>query len=231
VQLGTLNNVSNGESPAPHYTFYNNVAIPDLNKSANYTLNLNFYIGGGASYAAWIDYNHDNIFDSTERIAGITSSQGIAIGSNTPVTATITIPATALQGNTRMRIRIAEDDSYPATAYVLACDSMDSSATVFGGETEDYTVNILQGLGINEVNNNMHFSLYPNPVNNLLTVEGNFTGALTYVIYNTTGAKILKGVTSKAKDNIDVSMLNSGLYFIEVAEDEQLIGYEKFIKQ
>jgi hypothetical protein len=232
VQLGTLNNVSNAECPAPHYIFYNNLSAPSLAPNTNYTLSLNFSVGGGAGYAALIDYNHDDIFDSTELVAGIKASVGMSLGPNVPVTATISVPATALAGNTRMRIRISEDDNYHAThigAYELACDSLDSTA--YGGETEDYIVNILSVSGINEINNKPGFSLYPNPVNNLLTIENNLTGSLTYDIYNITGSEILRGTIKNAKEGIDVSMLNSGLYFIELAENGQLAGYEKFIKQ
>lgn len=231
VQLGTLNNISNAECPAPHYIFYNNLAAPNLAKGASYTLNLNFNIGGGVGYAAWIDYNHNDVFDSTELIAGIKASSGIALGASVPIVATVTIPSTALSGNTRMRIRMTEDDTYHGThigAYELACDSMNT--TSYGGETEDYTVNILPGTGIEELSSNTHFSLYPNPANTFLKIEVDNTGPLAYTIFDITGIQVLKGETSKM-GNIDVSTLNSGIYAVEIANQGQLIGYEKFIKQ
>ena len=232
VQLGTLNNVSNAESPAPCYTFYNNLVAPDLAKNAGYTLNLNFTIGGGCGYAAWIDYNHDNVFEATELIAGVKASTGIPLGQSVPLTANITIPSTALPGNTRMRIRLTEDDQYHSAhpnEYELACDSMNT--TSWGGETEDYTVNITGSTGINKLNSDIRFSLYPNPANNLLKIESNLTEPSTFTIYNITGLKVLEGTISQSSYNVDVSALANGLYYIEIANAQQMVGYEKFIKQ
>jgi len=231
VQLDSLNNVSDAVSPGLHYIFYNNVTVPNLVKGTSYSLKLNFYIGGGAGYAAWIDYNHDDVFDSTELIAGITASTGIGLGSSVPVTATISIPVTALSGNTRMRVRISEDDDYHGShpgAYELACDSMDNTA--YGGETEDYTVNIMTETKVEELNTKPRITLYPNPANDFLTIRYNSAGPLAYTIYTVNGSKILEGTISTAKNTIDIAGLNKGLYFIRVAQDGQQIGYEKFTK-
>jgi len=231
VQLDSLNNVSDAVSPGLHYIFYNNVTVPNLVKGISYSLKLNFYIGGGAGYAAWIDYNHDDVFDSTELIAGITASTGIGLGPSVPVTATISIPATALSGDTRMRVRISEDDDYHGShpgAYELACDSMDNTA--YGGETEDYTVNIMTETKVEELNNKPQITLYPNPANDLLTVKYISAGPLTYAVYSVTGSKISQGAVSNAKNTIDISGLKRGLYFIRVVENGQQVGYEKFTK-
>ncbi|MDR3679933.1 MAG: T9SS type A sorting domain-containing protein [Flavipsychrobacter sp.] len=232
VQLGTLNNVSNAESPAPHYIFYNNLAVPNLIKNSSYTLNVNFSIGGGCGYAAWIDYNHDDVFDATELVADVKVSTGIPLGQSVPLTATIAIPSTALTGNTRMRIRMTEDDQYHGAHpnnYELACDSMNT--TSWGGETEDYTVNITGTTGINELNSNVRFSLYPNPANGLLNIESDLTGASTFAIYDIAGIKVLEGVNSQSKYSIDVCALTVGLYYVEIANGQQIVGHEKFIKQ
>ena len=231
VQLDSLDNVSDAVSPGLHYTFYNNVTVPNLVKGTNYSLKLNFYIGGGAGYAAWIDYNHDDVFDSSELISGITASTGIGLGASVPVTATVMIPATALSGNTRMRVRITEDDNYHGAypgAYELACDSLNT--TSYGGETEDYTVNIMTETKVNELSNKLQFTLYPNPANDVLTVKYTATGALTYAVYAVTGSKISEGTISNAKNTIDISGLERGLYFVRVVENGQQVGYEKFTK-
>jgi len=232
VQLGTLNNVSNAESPAPHYIFYNNLAAPNLAKNSTYTLSLNFNIGGGCGYAAWIDYNHDNMFDASEMVAGVKASTGIPLGQSVPLTASITIPSTALTGNTRMRVRMTEDDQYHGNhpnSYELACDSMNT--TSWGGETEDYTVNITGATGVNELNGNVQVSLYPNPASGLLYIESSLTAPSTFAIYNIAGIRVLEGANSRSKYSIDVSALTGGLYYIEMANGQQMVAHEKFIKQ
>lgn len=232
VQLGTLNNVSGAVSPATHYIFYNNLAAPNLTKGGSYTLSLNFYVGGGAGYAAWIDFNHDHVFDSTERVAGIVASSGMSLGSSVPVTAMVVIPATALLGNTRMRIRIDEDDTYHSThmgAYELACDSLNT--TSFGGETEDYTVNITPALSVTEIDNNFTLKVSPNPVTNKVSFEtGDGSGQCHVTIYNVTGQRILQQ-NFMYTTTLDIQQFPSGLYLYELLDDSGRSVKGKIVKQ
>ena len=87
------------------------------------------------TYAAWtkvfIDLNQNGVFDATEEY---TSAAAGAFGSgNFTVFDTLTIPVTALNGPTRMRVVLQEGGSATATT---AC------GTFTWGETEDYTVDI-----------------------------------------------------------------------------------------
>lgn len=75
------------------------------------------------SWALWIDFNHDEVFSSDERL--------YAGASNAAITAEIQIPVTSLSGNTRMRI------SMKYGGVPSACE------TFYYGEVEDYTVNIV----------------------------------------------------------------------------------------
>lgn len=218
VQLGSLSNISNAECAAPYYIFYNNLPAPDLIRGSSYTLSLNFHIGGGTGYAAWIDFNHNNAFDASERVAWTAASSGMGLGPGVPVTATIAIPASALLGNARMRIRITEDDNYHGTnpgAPELACDSLNT--TSYGGETEDYIVNIKPALSVNEIGHTEPFSLYPNPAGNSVTVSG-IPGNATVTIFDITGRPVS---CFKIKENaIDVSRFNAGTYFVRIATEQ-----------
>ena len=80
---------------------------------------------------------------------------------------------------------------------------------------------------INELNcnalnlNNSDLSkikLYPNPVEDLLVVEGNFSEQIYYTIYNQIGKKIDYGILNK---NIDLTSVFPGLYFIEISNQKQ----------
>lgn len=99
--------------------------------SYNLTVNLNTagnYIIGAK---AWIDWNQDGDFDDSgeEFNLGYTEDRNNSATSNSPLS--ITIPTTALEGNTRMRI--ASKWNY----YPTSCE------TGFDGEVEDYTINII----------------------------------------------------------------------------------------
>ena len=80
---------------------------------------------------------------------------------------------------------------------------------------------------INELNcnalnlNNSDLSkikLYPNPVEDLLVVEGNFSEQIYYTIYNQIGKKIDYGILNK---NIDLTSVFPGLYFVEISNMRQ----------
>ncbi|WP_343328177.1 M4 family metallopeptidase [Polaribacter staleyi] len=126
VQLGTINNTSGGQ----FYSDFTSIST-NLNKGGVYTLTVTpTWTGTSYSegYAAWIDYNQDGDFnDAGEQILSQNATK------TTPVNTTITIPNSALNGTTRMRISM----KYNGTP--TSCESFNY------GEVEDYTVQIDNG--------------------------------------------------------------------------------------
>lgn len=124
VQLNTIDNTTaystNGYGD---YTAQSTV----LARNTNYTITVS--ASKPWSYntvRAWVDWNHDGDFnDDGERILD-------ASGASTPYSASIVVPATAKEGGTRMRVRLA----YSVDA--IACGSGGI------GETEDYIVYVGQ---------------------------------------------------------------------------------------
>ncbi len=107
--------------------------MPVIYRDSLYRLSANeINWGGGPTdgiVVAYIDYNHNSIFDSYERIL-----YGLA-GNNIPVayavSDTFRVVDSAQIGLTRMRVILHAGNSYP-----------DSCGTYSEGETEDYLVNI-----------------------------------------------------------------------------------------
>ena len=81
--------------------------------------------------AAFIDFNHDGIFDvnNGELVLGGATATGPG---NNVVIDSVLIPSTALTGLTRMRVIVQQGAIIP-----------DPCATYLYGETEDYLINIL----------------------------------------------------------------------------------------
>lgn len=150
VTLGTLSNNSGGQYAAPHYVFYNNLAAPNLTAGSSVPMTVTFEVNGGCGYGVWIDFNQNNTFEPNEKVAGSTANGYLNLGASVPVTANIAIPGNAIAGNTRMRVRIVEDDDYTMVngANILPCNLSTSATDVMDwGETEDYKVNIVTGGG------------------------------------------------------------------------------------
>lgn len=235
VAFGTLNNVTNAQYAAPHYVFYNNLAVPNFVKgSSGNTLKVVFDVKGGAGYGIWIDYNQNNVFEPSEKVSGTPIATSLDLTSNTTITESLTIPASAATGQTRMRVRIVEDDDFtfgPNGYAILPCNL---SASAFDemdwGETEDYTINIMAPTGINEVRKLNNLVLYPNPVTNMLSLQQDFKSGMTFRIINILGEELQNGHISNANKQINVSALAEGIYVLQLFDNNEVLGQQRFVK-
>lgn len=213
VTLGTMSNNSL-ESFYTDYTTDSSKFITLVKGSTNNTLSvtkawtdpLDKY---DESVSAWIDFNQDGIFDSTEKIMGTPRNQ------QTPVSVTFTVPSDAILGASRLRVLMTDIDS-PSSA----CGEVDY------GEVEDYMVNITSNLAADNFSKNK-LQIFPNPASDILNIT-KVSNSANYNIYNTSGQLVSQGKISNNK--VNVSKLAKGIYFIEVQEKGQS-SKAKFIKK
>jgi subtilisin-like proprotein convertase family protein len=123
--MSTLNNTSSGCSGVG-YSNYTALPAPVVYSGGANPISVTIGPGGGDGICAWIDYNQNGNFETSEyTLLGNTNGGNII--------SAISIPATALTGPTRMRVRVkfgaAFTNAQPCTGGGFA-------------ETEDYTVNI-----------------------------------------------------------------------------------------
>ncbi|WP_428743514.1 GEVED domain-containing protein [Tenacibaculum sp.] len=123
VQLGSIDNSSGGGNGYSDHT----AISTNLSKGTSYTITITPTWTGtvySEGYGVWIDYNKDGDFsDAGETVWTKSASK------DTPVSGTFTVPASATDGATRMRVVL----KYNATP--TACE-----ASFSYGEVEDYTV-------------------------------------------------------------------------------------------
>ncbi len=124
VQLNTIDNSSNGGNGYSNFTSIST----DLAVGNTYTITITPKWTGtvyNEAYAVWIDYNHDGDFgDAGELVWSKAASK------DSPNSGTFTVPSSATQTATRMRV------SMKYNGIPTACE------TFSYGEVEDYTVNI-----------------------------------------------------------------------------------------
>jgi bacillolysin len=219
VVFGTINNTSTGTAGYENYTSISTNAA----RGTAYTITITpswtstVYSEG---YAVFIDYNQDGDFaDSGEIVYTKATSTG------TTATGTITIPATATLGTTRLRV------SMKYNAIPTSCESFSY------GQVEDYSINITAAgaivpqeiaTGLVETTETSSFALYPNPVADELNVSFLNNTGYTFRIVNTLGQQISTGELSG--NPIDVSALNTGVYIIELNNGSKRI-VKKFAKK
>lgn len=219
VTLASINNNSEGYNldNLKYYIDYstqsctNPKVFTDLELGSQQTLNVSFSTNPQI-IKAWIDYNNNGIFESTELVANSGSSVPIA---NSPYSATFTIPTTAVQ-NTYLRMRVRSD-----------IGNYDACQNLNYGQIEDYSVRIVSvSLGTGEAtlaNNNV---VYNKEENKLILLSNQNDGFGKYIIYDASGKVIQKGNTKSKEINID-TFVTSGVYILNYRNGSE---NKKFIK-
>jgi GEVED domain/Secretion system C-terminal sorting domain len=203
---GTLNytNAHTGSNPSPslgYASFTDTTAgvVPVLQQATSYTLTTTT---SSTPFAAgyWIDWNHNNLFDSAE----YTAIPFVAAATTADID--IDVPATAPLGLTMMRIRTAN----VAVNYNNACTNLAN------GETEDYIFKVTPGtpctgVPLGGTTQSVVDSICPNNPFALSVI--NTTTGVTNLVYqwevqaNCTGSwTIITGATNK---NYTVSGINA----------------------
>jgi hypothetical protein len=217
VSFGTLSNASNSQFAAPHYVFYGSLVTSMFNRGSSYNLALKFDVHGGCGYGVWIDYNHNNTFEANEKIDGTTGGNIMAIGNDIVTTKSVTIPTTAMTGNTRMRVRIVEDDNFTMNSTdILPCNASTSSTDVMDwGETEDYTINIIGATSVNDIENSALISVVPNPSAGQFSIAAPFE--INRVQITDIKGSIVFNQTASGQKALTINEnLQSGMYFIKL---------------
>ncbi|MFC4633700.1 S8 family serine peptidase [Dokdonia ponticola] len=220
VQIGSINNASG--AGANGYQDFTNLST-NLSGSASITITPT-WTGTvyNEAYAVFIDWNRDGDFaDAGETAFSRAPTQA------TPITGTITVPAGAAQGPTRMRV------SMKYNAAPTPCESFAY------GEVEDYIVNVSTSTTtsfadldmLNETASqatSFDFSIFPNPVTRgQLNVQVTGADAQTLTIYNMLGQVVHKGAFT---NTVNVSRLNAGVYVLEIEVDGNTM-IKRFIKK
>ncbi len=233
VVLGTISNTSGNNSGYGNYTALSTA----LTAGSAYTITLTpGFIS--ASYAedwtVYIDYNQDGTLNGTgETILKVASTRtGSASGS-------FTVPTTAKNGSTRLRIQM-HYGSY----------STNPCATLDYGEVEDYTVNISGGAsplyvsgdtpGLqNEIISNT-LSVIPNPLSGRANATAVYSlakiGNTTLKVVDLEGRSLYSvnlGLQSAGQHNYLLSnitpKLTSGYYVVVLIQDNHVITNSRLV--
>lgn len=195
---------------APHYSSYPATGANTATLSVAQTYSITIRQTGNNVTSMWIDEDHDGYFEQNEWIALTTSS-----ATNGLQTKTFSIPATAYNGLTGMRVR--------SRANGFANDSTKACTTFTSGETEDFLITLAGGetIGLEQNKNNFNTAvIYPNPSNGTFHFQSyDLNGEVEFTMMDVLG----KTVFTITKQHNNISELNSnvvsGTYFL-IAKDK-----------
>jgi hypothetical protein len=165
----------------------------------------------------WIDANQDGQFSANEMVY----DQGTAkIGL---LSGTFTVPPTALEGTTRMRVQMVYQ-GFGAAALPGVCGTYQS------GETEDYCVIIKRAFLSIDDENQIELNIYPNPSSGVLNVYSNSDQDINIQIISLSGQIILEGSMSSSFLTLDVNELSDGVYlFYATTTNGAVVQVQKLI--
>ncbi len=128
--LTNISNPTNAKSPNGYGNFTTGNTVTQVPGSTiSFSASLGgASISGGVGVAIWVDWNRNGVFDATERVFNTTTYVSVT------QTGTITVPANASFGQTRMRVL----QDYNLTNPSDPCSPTGTAS----GEVEDYTFNV-----------------------------------------------------------------------------------------
>lgn len=164
------------------------------------------------AFKVWIDYNHDNDFEDPGEL--VWEQNGTP---NSVVSGNFIVPSNAINGSTRMRVRMTPD----------SVGSPCGTPIQGFGEVEDYTV-IINGSKSNAKNSTANImKLYPNPAVENIIVSLHTSNKTLYKILDVQGGIVSKGTLNA---NINVSSLKKGIYFLQIIEGTYTYR-QRFVKK
>jgi hypothetical protein len=208
VKFGSINNTVSNDGGYHNYT---NLST-DISAGTNYKLTVTpgFTSTSHAEYwSVYIDYNHTGDF--------VLVREGRGTGS---VSASISVPATAVSGATRMRI-IMHRGSYITSA----CSSFTN------GDVQDYTVVISNSADLTlQANDNdsinavqdisgVSVNVFPNPTSSVLNIKYlNNIDVTDITLVDATGKILLKSPSKLS--TLDFSKYAQGWYILVITESD-----------
>jgi len=154
---------------------------------------------------------------------------------------TMAVNSVDLSGNTGPRISVTktpgESENYLAITAIPFSDKISDAQIIFTalndfGEAVSEAISMKAILTVSAVDNTKEkaIGIYPNPVRNILNIQGIGQSLRSICILDLSG-RIVKQFTTLNSQRIEVSDLQSGVYFIEMVYDNTTKSTYKIVKE
>lgn len=215
VEINNASNVSDANSGG--YAFFEDFDV-ELTIGGEYTITLTPGFSGNQTYPeyfrVWIDFNANGTFDASELVFNPEET------TTTSISGDVIIPETAFPGSTRMRVAMSYGGFWGG-AIPEACED------VTYGEFEDYCVNIVAPVSVQE-NESNSFVFFPNPAINELRWNDNNIKEIR--IFDVSGRVLLTELNLNRA--LDVSAISNGVYQVVATKtDGSVLSNQMIIRR
>ncbi|WP_370103819.1 GEVED domain-containing protein [Winogradskyella sp.] len=215
VIFNTINNLDAGPKTAP-YSDFTGISTT-VEAGMNYDLSVRANSDGNYQIITrvWIDWNQNCSFDDPGEEYDLGTSANIADQLTNGSPLTVSVPNDAADGNTIMRVSTKYTNP-GANQFPTSCE------IGFDGEVEDYTLNVLNNLSVDDDNLDS-LSIYPNPNNGTFNIGFNPKSGedISINVYDISG-RIIYNKTYNSVSRFDevVSLNNaqSGVYLLNISD-------------
>ncbi|MBL0105341.1 MAG: T9SS type A sorting domain-containing protein, partial [Bacteroidetes bacterium] len=203
VNMADINNVSSVSSILDYEDFTNIIGNVEIDSS--YTATFQGNTGGVFDdfFRVYIDWNQDGTFSDVDEVydmGSITNSTGL---DTIHTSGTITVPSSALVGQTTMRV-IKNYLDYTTSPCLVSSGY---------GQTEDYTLNVTSNPNGIESITAAAIQFFPNPATDVLNINSpSIVNSIS--ISNVLGQEVLQTNTHASFNQVNVSSLPAGIYLV-----------------
>ncbi|NNE33098.1 MAG: T9SS type A sorting domain-containing protein [Winogradskyella sp.] len=219
VSFNTIDNEDTSIKTMP-YSDYTSIST-DVEAGSNYDLIIEGNSDGSVQVITrvWIDWNQNCSFNDP----GETYDLGTAFGLvNEPVGTpfNISVPNDAAEGTTLMRVGFKYTPN-GANQFPTACE------TGYDGEVEDYTLNVLNNLGVEDALWN-GLIIYPNPNKGEFKIDfsPNTGEPITVEVFDIRGRKLQTkqfNAQSRFSETITLNSAEPGVYLVQISDGSQKV--------
>ncbi len=238
VVLGTISHTSTNDGGYGNFTSVNT----SLTAGKKYTIKLQRTFASTKYTEGWtvyIDYNQDGALTGTgEAVASGTEAKG----NTTTKNFSFTVPTTAKNGATRLRIQLQRTTSPTNPCATIADgDVQDFTVTITGGASEPVEPTLPAEAAQDNVQLNAStLSIIPNPIAGASNATAVYNlekeGNTTLRVVDLTGRMVYSqslGIQNAGQHNYLLynvtSKLNSGYYLVVLEQNGQIVARNKFI--
>lgn len=192
----------------------------NVNQGSSYQMTLKGNTNGNYDnrFVVFIDWNQNGVLNDAGEVYEITTLLKNSTGVDAKeVMQTLAVPADALLGNTRMRVK---------KIFGMA-NFLDPCAGASFGQVEDYTIAV-GGLAVSDASK-AQLKVYPNPVVDILNIES-ADKVKSVQVFDLTGKSVSSHMLNAVKSQINLSKLTSGVYVVNI-ETEKGIQSVKIVKK
>ena len=221
VQLGSINRTSGSDAG-----YYNGTAT-STSVAAGSSQTISYQTGFvGTAYAEYFriyaDWNQNGVFtDAGETLVSSTNTAAVT----TVRSASFTVPTTAKNGPTRLRVVMSDNSA------------TNSCGTYSYGETEDYTVSVTGGTitapslaGDAPARTELRtLTMFPNPATDVLNLALSDNAGITSVTVNDLRGARVEGV-AYGDGTLHIGNLAKGMYTLTVSDGDK-VYHQRFVKE